>query len=925
MKVLDIPLQEVMEKYLDYTSSDFSQDGNSNRTKTLCPFHDDTDPSLVIYDNTSKGGGYDYHCFVCKATGNAVTMLTTLGLVENDGMAVSKLQEDFGIILPEQVTIDVFADLKGLDQDILKNNGWQDDARGILVPFYNEKREVIATKVRCKYQGKPKYYFLPAPNDIKNPMYGLHWLPDYTSAEPLYICEGETDALTMRQAGYQVLGVTGVNAWKSEFSDKVSRFPFIVIAKDNDEHGIRLVNDIAKDIPDKLWSIKLPDRCKDVNDLLNYRCKRNIDNFIIALEELGLYPATPETFLASFKDNLQPDIEPVDPDAWDMLLRALPQESQIQYYIQQLKAKARVNVTILKTAYKEAKQRMAKQRTSDEDAVTLTIQNNCYYKTTYTQRGTPKLERITNYIIHPLHTINSDGTFTRIVQLINEHDETSHPIRLTGDELTNPMRFAKACIEAGNYIFQGNQTDLIEISRMLVEQEETPVLSPNRIGRIAERTWLFGNCGIDSQGQIHYRAGNIIELDGKKYTPRSIYVDDDSGADMPMFPETVEFTNDMKRRLAVVAKRNLGTYGAWLALGWCYAGWFSNQIFEQYGFYPYLFVAGKRNSGKTTLCKHLYASYGFDPNYAGKSIETPSNVGILRNLTYRCSLPMWYDDYRNVKKVQNKDGILIDVYNRHGATKGLPSEFGLRAENINGFLLLSGEDVPSNNALLTRCVIIQVSQYIRDDTYYAEFDELARKLKEAGLLWAASSLDVKTWNTYRSKIEALAELLQRNDVDARSAYNYAIFAAGFMCSIGALLPAEEINDFLTWLIKDAVEDKLSKDTDHPIAQFFNDMVLMKEHSYIAKTVDYDINNNILYLRLSSAHTAWSKFNKDNRGVTVPLKLRTLRDYLKNEPCYIGEERFYMSDGRYRCVMLDLEAMAEVYEDFYECMVKIDEF
>ena len=38
--------------------------------KTLCPFHDDQNPSLILYRDTQK-----YHCFVCGAHGDVYDLL----------------------------------------------------------------------------------------------------------------------------------------------------------------------------------------------------------------------------------------------------------------------------------------------------------------------------------------------------------------------------------------------------------------------------------------------------------------------------------------------------------------------------------------------------------------------------------------------------------------------------------------------------------------------------------------------------------------------------------------------------------------------------------------------------------------------------------------------------------------------------------
>ena len=46
---------------------DINKTGNS--VQAICQFHDDSHPSMVLYDNNSTGGS-QYHCFSCNAHGN---------------------------------------------------------------------------------------------------------------------------------------------------------------------------------------------------------------------------------------------------------------------------------------------------------------------------------------------------------------------------------------------------------------------------------------------------------------------------------------------------------------------------------------------------------------------------------------------------------------------------------------------------------------------------------------------------------------------------------------------------------------------------------------------------------------------------------------------------------------------------------------
>ena len=54
-----------------------------------CPFHNDTNPSMKLYDD-------HYHCFGCQATGDSIHLTAKLFGV-SDREAAKKLAEDFGV------------------------------------------------------------------------------------------------------------------------------------------------------------------------------------------------------------------------------------------------------------------------------------------------------------------------------------------------------------------------------------------------------------------------------------------------------------------------------------------------------------------------------------------------------------------------------------------------------------------------------------------------------------------------------------------------------------------------------------------------------------------------------------------------------------------------------------------------------------
>jgi hypothetical protein len=913
MRITDIPLTDIMQKYLSI--ADFTQDGSSGRWKTTCPFHQDSDPSLILYDKVAEGQGWDYHCFSCGAHGVSTTMLTALNIAQTEEQALDILLRDFDLKMPDHVTLTEFAKFKGLDKIFLEASAWKDTPKGVEIPYFDMKQNLVSTKVRTKYYGKDKYIYKTAGSAaaVHTTPYGLHWLDLYDNST-LYITEGETDCMTLRQAGYQVLGFSSNNGFRPEFSTYLKRFTNIVVVKDNDEPGWRLVTSIAREFPSNLYMITLPKGIKDINNYHLYNCRSDIANFKVMFGTLATLPATPETFISAVKDGLTP----TEKACWQMVIRYYRDKADILYFSDRFCAETKVKKTVVTECLKSAKP----PETKETDKGEFSIIDNCYYKLLSMGDSGRSVEvKVSNFILIPEYDIRSDDDIIRVVTLTNQYGETAKGVRFTSEDMCANNKFNMKLVGSGNFIFTGDTADLFKLCMMIFERSKKVVHSPKRIGRLDTGGWLFGNCGIDSHGVIHEVKHGVVTLDGKTYAPRSIVIADGentSNSDLPTFsPKKYRAVASQKylKDTALSFKGTFGTYGAYLALGWCVAGWFSDQIFDHYGFFPYLFISGKRASGKSVMSNMLQGSFGFSTSSSGMSIETPSNIGILRYLGYRSSLPSWYDDYRcGVKRIQMKDGLLLDVYNRHGSVKGLNNGSGeIRQESVNGFVLLSGEDTPENNALLTRCVVVQLSATERDASLYAEAQRCMEQLSTKALMWAKAST---RGADLTSLIDKWTEAIFSKNGDIRYARNYGIFAGCFEWAFGRAIPKKELTAFLTALTDNAYHEKVDIDALHPMAEFFHDFPDMIAKGFIVRDRDFAVVDlKHVAIRVKECHKGWTEYHRGSK-----MQETTLRSYIKKEAFFMDEIQHPFTSGRYRAIKVNGIKMAEEFEGFIESTV-----
>lgn len=185
--------------------------------RALCPFHTEKNPSLFIYQDGR------FHCFGCSKSGKVIEDSTQFETSSST------------------LTVKDFADAKNLPLDFLSDNYVRDGSKGVIFLYMPEDLDGAKTQKRYRYslEGESRFGW---EKGSKPTLYGLWKLKSYNREEPLFVVEGESDALTLWVAGFQALGVPGVNAWKKSWCRHLKGFRTIVVSVEPDSDGILFKN-----------------------------------------------------------------------------------------------------------------------------------------------------------------------------------------------------------------------------------------------------------------------------------------------------------------------------------------------------------------------------------------------------------------------------------------------------------------------------------------------------------------------------------------------------------------------------------------------------------------------------------------------------------------------------------------------------------
>ena len=210
-----------------------------------CPAHSDSKPSLSI--RKGEDGKVLLHCHAgC--------------LFEKIEDAIHKKVLEQGLNLSE------YAAMKQLPVDYLHKQWRLEDTacqgRPAVAFPYVESSGAIRRKIRLSKDSHDMFW----ENGTGTIPYGL-WRLD-GDLDVLAITEGESDTQTLAFHGVSVLGISGANGWKPEFTEyqQVKNARKILLVPDRDNAGNEFVRKVARDIPnEKLSVVPLP--TKDVSEL----------------------------------------------------------------------------------------------------------------------------------------------------------------------------------------------------------------------------------------------------------------------------------------------------------------------------------------------------------------------------------------------------------------------------------------------------------------------------------------------------------------------------------------------------------------------------------------------------------------------------------------------------------------------------------
>ena len=148
------------------------------------------------------------------------------------------------------------------------------------------------------------------------------------------------------------------------------------------------------------------------------------------------------------------------------------------------------------------------------------------------------------------------------------------------------------------------------------------------------------------------------------------------------------------------------SYGKNGAIGTIYtiAAIFRDIIFNQAGFFPYLFSFGEAGTGKTSFAEIILSLFGKD--ILGKPINS-TNVGLTREAAHTVNMMLYFKEYSSEASEAVQD-FLLTTYDGSGRTTGIKSnDTRTKTYNPRSAILLDGNHMPTQrSATMSRMILL---------------------------------------------------------------------------------------------------------------------------------------------------------------------------------------------------------------------------
>ena len=562
-----------------------------------------------------------------------------------------------------------------------------------------------------------------------------------------------------------------------------------------------------------------------------------------------------------------------------------------------------------------------------------------YYSIDYNKKGEITNKKITNFTIRLLRRyFDSDKkTIQNEVEFVSSGKNVkSSPRVVPSEAYTACTKFKEFCAES-NFFYEGGGEHVTSIWRLVDAQDKKVKIICKEIktGYIeSEGIWMFKNAVI-KDGVLLENDGFGVYWNGSKgyYHTGSSKTSSLRLQPRLRIPEKDDKpSEEIIKELSLAIHDNTGLIESLHGLGLACGSIYYRELIQNdlIGVFPILFVHGKARCGKNEYVGFLMRMFGMGRNDCVSIPSITSTAGISRKLSYYPCIPIWMDEYRNNvgRTTGQLDGIFRSAYMGSGRTRGIRSEHGIIEDVVDSPVIISGEELPADEATYSRMVVVSLSENYRNNDRYKDVLNLSEK---AGshiynlIVNKSKETAEKLINKIHNLIEIFTDKLKTR-ADGRVIKNLAI-------SVGCYETLVYENDprLREYVISEQMDNRRDSDEESRIngvsmhlADFITgvDLAITKGEVEGFEFYREDLTNNSVSIWITPLYQAWAKSYRMTTGQNPPDE-RTIRDHLKTTNFLLAVDKQVklfsgMSEKKNRkCMVFDLSKMPDAMKNWFK--------
>lgn len=517
-----------------------------------------------------------------------------------------------------------------------------------------------------------------------------------------------------------------------------------------------------------------------------------------------------------------------------------------------------------------------------------------YQKTIYIRRGSEDsyyFRKVSNFQIQIIQHMEDEKKPLKLVSLQNIHGR-KRTFDTPSEDFVTELGFKKMITGKGNFNWQGDNNDFVRLTTKLYDE-----MGDGRmitvLGWQEEGFFVFNNVVIvdgrveklDQHGCFDYKGSSFYVPSGNhiyannptKFIPQK----------RAAFYETDLSFNDVATQMIKVHRKH-----AYNALLFTVASTFSDIIYNKVSFFPLLFLYGEPSSGKDNLIECCQSFFGRPQTPITITGKANTDKAKIRKFAQFRNMIGHMTEYANGN--EDTDQMMKSFWDRVGYERGtIDSAVGTESIAIEMSVIFTGNDYPTNDALITRIVTEEMNKTDFTDEEKNEYEKL-KELVQSGI----SSLSAKILK-FRKQFEEnfrkefkTVQLELRNELKDlglpdRMIANASVLGATYKLTNKELSYGFMMSDWVDHLKKSYQAQINKMQTGSVVSKFWDCFFegVRAAFDTIEQHTEFDIEEDKLYLNFKLSYPKYQKIHF-NLFKQAGLSKSVLLDKLKKSDAFI---------------------------------------